>query len=115
MVKDGAADKAGIEDNDVLLEVNGVNVEDSSHDEVVEMIHRSGNILEMLVAAKSVYDLLKGKGANISKLSLEETPKVEVQREESLRDKKHEEDPRPETPPGAPRDRVSHHSKALHI
>lgn len=112
-MKDGAADRAGMEDDDILLEVNGVNVEKSSHDEVVEMIHRSGNTLEMLVAEKSLYDLLKSKGANIKKLSLEETPKVEVQKE-SPRDKKHE-DPRPETPPEAARDRVSHHSKALHI
>ena len=32
--KDGAADRAGVKDNDQIIEVNGVNVEKETHDKV---------------------------------------------------------------------------------
>lgn len=107
MVKDGAADMAGMKDSDILLEVNGVNVENRSHDEVVEMIHHSGNSLEMLVATKSIYDQLKATRMNITSQRLEERPEVQVQSTETNRDENHQQDSRPETPTEAARERVS--------
>lgn len=107
MVKDRAADRAGIKDNDILMEVNGVNVEDRSHDEVVEMIRCSGNSLEMLVATKSVYDQLKAAGLNTTSRRFGERPEVQVQSTETNRDEKHQQDSRPETPTEGARARVS--------
>ncbi|XP_070693921.1 Na(+)/H(+) exchange regulatory cofactor NHE-RF3 [Pempheris klunzingeri] len=78
VVKGGVADGAGLEDEDVVVEVNGVNVEQSSHEEVVEMIRRSGNSLEMLVAKKSVYDQLKAKGVTITRWLLGKTSYAQV-------------------------------------
>uniref|UniRef100_A0A0K2SWC5 PDZ domain-containing protein n=1 Tax=Lepeophtheirus salmonis TaxID=72036 RepID=A0A0K2SWC5_LEPSM len=34
----GAADRAGIKERDIILQVNGINVTESSHDEVVDII-----------------------------------------------------------------------------
>lgn len=107
VVEDRAADRAGIKDNDILMEVNGVNVEDKSHDEVVEMIRCSGNSLEMLVATKSVYDQLKGAGLNTTSQRFGERPEVQVQSTETNRDEKHQQDSRPETPTEGARARVS--------
>lgn len=107
MVKDGVADVAGIKDNDILLEVNGVNVEDRSHDEVVEMIQRSGNSLEMLVVTKSVFDQLKATRANITSQRLGERPEFQIESTENDRDERRQQDSRPETPTEAARERVS--------
>lgn len=98
---------AGIKDNDILVEVNGVNVENRSHDGVVEMIQRSGNSLEMLVASKSVYDRLKATGVNITSQRLRERPEVPVQTTERNRDENRQQDSRSETPTEAARERVS--------
>ncbi|KAM6934172.1 Na(+)/H(+) exchange regulatory cofactor NHE-RF3 [Xenentodon cancila] len=73
VVKDGAADKAGMEDDDIVVEVNQVNVEKRSHGEVVEMIRESGDSLEMLVASKNVYEQLKAQGVAITRQLLGET------------------------------------------
>ncbi|XP_022055050.1 Na(+)/H(+) exchange regulatory cofactor NHE-RF3 [Acanthochromis polyacanthus] len=83
VVEGGAADRAGLENYDVVVEVNGVNVEQRRYEEVVDMIHRSGNSLEMLVAKKSVYDKLKAKGVTITRLLLGETSYIQVHTTES--------------------------------
>lgn len=107
VVKDGVADVAGIKDNDILLEVNGVNVEDRSHDEVVEMIQRSGNSLEMLVVTKSVFDQLKATRAKITSQRLVERPEFQIESTENDRDERRQQDSRPETPTEAARERTS--------
>ncbi|XP_029703237.1 Na(+)/H(+) exchange regulatory cofactor NHE-RF3 [Takifugu rubripes] len=110
VVKDRAADVAGIKDGDILVEINGINVENRSHDEVVEMIHLSGNSLEMLVATKSVYNQLKANGVNITSQLLGECPEVQVQSTETNRDERQLQDnsnSRPETPTEAARERTS--------
>lgn len=107
VVKDGAADLAGVENEDILVEINGVNVENRSHDEVVEMIRHSGNSLNMLLAAKNVYGQLKARGVKITSQLLGEKPEVQVQSTETVKDKRHEDDSRPETPMEAARARVS--------
>ncbi|XP_069569769.1 Na(+)/H(+) exchange regulatory cofactor NHE-RF3 isoform X1 [Brachyistius frenatus] len=78
VVKGGAADRAGMEDNDIVVEVDGVNVEQSGHEEVVALIRSSGSSLEMLLAKKSVYQQLKAKGVAITRLLLGETSYVQV-------------------------------------
>lgn len=113
VVKGGAADKAGLENDDIVIEVNGQNIEQSTHAEVVEIIRRSGDTLEMLVASKDVYQQLKAKGVNITPLLLgeisrgkahtRETP--EPNRQEKWETK--EEAARPETPPHQEKHRVS--------
>ncbi|KAM7380379.1 hypothetical protein PAMP_003681 [Pampus punctatissimus] len=100
VVKGGVADRAGLEDNDIVVEVNGVNVEQSSHEEAVALIRSSGNSLEMLVAKESVYDQLKAKGVSITRLLLGETSNVQVHSVDTpqARKERHEEADRPETP-----------------
>ncbi|KAK2839913.1 hypothetical protein Q5P01_013653 [Channa striata] len=110
VVKGGAADKAGLEDDDIVVEVNGVNVEQSSHQEVVEVIRSSGNSLEMLVAKKSVYDQLKAKGVNITRRLLGETSYVDVHvanKPEATNEVRHEEAATPETSTEPVRERTS--------
>lgn len=108
MVKAGAADKAGLEDDDVVVEVNGVNVEQSTHAEVVEMIRKSGNSLEMLVASKSVYKQLKDKGVTITCQLLEESTNSQIHAADTPEmSKKTQEEAWPETPPQAEKQRVS--------
>ncbi|XP_041663480.1 Na(+)/H(+) exchange regulatory cofactor NHE-RF3 [Cheilinus undulatus] len=110
VVRGGAADRAGMEDDDIVVEVNGVNVEQSSHDEVVEIIHSSGDSLEMLVAKKSVYDQLKARGVTINRLLLGETSYAQVHKAdtpEASTEERHEEEARPETPTEPARERTS--------
>lgn len=109
MVKGGAADRAGLEDDDIVLEVNGVNVEQSSHEEVVEMIHSSGGSLEILVGKRSVDDQLTAKGVTITHQLLGETSYVQVHSSDTSETSKEErhENSRPETPTEAARERVS--------
>lgn len=112
---DGAADGAGMKDGDILVEVNGINVENRSHDEVVEMIRLSGYSLEVLVATKSVYKQLKANGVNITSQLLGESPKVQVQSTGTNRDERHTDNSRPETPTEAARERVCNFIPVIHI
>jgi len=98
VVNGGAADIAGLENDDIVIEINGVNVEQSSHEEVVGMIRRSGNYLEMLVCSKDVYEQLKMRGeTSHGHVHTADTP-------ETI--KKRQEEARPETPTKAERQRV---------
>ncbi|XP_029314745.1 Na(+)/H(+) exchange regulatory cofactor NHE-RF3 [Cottoperca gobio] len=108
VVKGGAADRAGLKDEDIVVEVNGVNVEQSSHEEVVKSISSSSSSLEMLVAKKSVYDQLKSKGVTITRLLVGETSYVQVHTANTPDEEKtHEEKARPETPAEPERERTS--------
>ncbi|XP_057709094.1 Na(+)/H(+) exchange regulatory cofactor NHE-RF3 [Corythoichthys intestinalis] len=78
VVKGGAADVAGLEDDDVVVEVNGKNVEHCTHEEVVELIRATGNELEMLVAAKNVYERLKLRRTPITRQLIGETLRAQV-------------------------------------
>lgn len=50
VIPGGVADKAGVRVKDRLLQVNGENVEMSTHDEVVEKIKQGGNDVMFLLA-----------------------------------------------------------------
>ncbi|NWW96756.1 NHRF3 protein, partial [Rhynochetos jubatus] len=46
----GAAVKAGVQNNDRLIEINGKNVENDTHEEVVEKVKKSGNHVMFLLS-----------------------------------------------------------------
>lgn len=110
VVKGGAADRAGLENDDIVIEVNGNNVEQSTHAEAVNIIRRSGNTLEMLVARQDVYKQLKATGVKTTPLLLGESSKGKTHTAEAPepnRKEKQQEEARPETPPQQERQRVS--------
>ncbi|XP_060732220.1 Na(+)/H(+) exchange regulatory cofactor NHE-RF3 isoform X1 [Tachysurus vachellii] len=86
VVKGGAAERAGLEDDDILVEVNGVNTEQSTHEEAVNLIRSSGDTLVLLVAEKDAYDHLKAKGIAITPklLDTENTPAESRERTPSV-------------------------------
>ncbi|XP_015745285.1 Na(+)/H(+) exchange regulatory cofactor NHE-RF3 [Python bivittatus] len=53
--KDGPADVAGLQDDDIVIEVNGTNVENEDYEDVVARIHDGGNRLTLLVCGEEVY------------------------------------------------------------
>ncbi|KAI1885350.1 hypothetical protein AGOR_G00219230 [Albula goreensis] len=118
VAKGGAADKAGLEDGDIVIEVEGVNVEEVPYEDVVDMIKASGDRLVLLVTEKRVYDHLKAQQIAITTLLLarnsleeprtptrlqevkeeEEEEEEKGKKEERAEEKKEEETPRPATP-----------------
>ncbi|MBV98074.1 Na(+)/H(+) exchange regulatory cofactor NHE-RF3, partial [Eschrichtius robustus] len=59
--KGGPADLAGLEDEDVITEVNGVNVLDEPYEKVVDRIQSSGKNVILLVCGKKAYDYFQAK------------------------------------------------------
>lgn len=97
VVRGGAADRAGLEDDDIVIQVNGENVEMCSHNEVVTMISNSGSSLELLVASRQVYEHLKGDAVAITHHPPKEPVYAQVT-PTSMREERHEQNSRPETP-----------------
>ncbi|KFV49884.1 Na(+)/H(+) exchange regulatory cofactor NHE-RF3, partial [Tyto alba] len=62
----GPADTAGVENNDFLVEVNGVNVINESYDKVVARIQDSGDRLTLLVCNKDAYKYFQGQNIPIT-------------------------------------------------
>lgn len=65
VVPGGVAEKAGIKVKDHLLEVNGENVEKSSHDQVVEKIKQGRNSLMLLLADEETNTFYQNKHAKM--------------------------------------------------
>ncbi|XP_069058727.1 Na(+)/H(+) exchange regulatory cofactor NHE-RF3 [Pleurodeles waltl] len=59
VVKGGPADVAGLQDEDIVLEVNGVNVETASYEDVVMRIRDAKGKLTLLVASSEAYEYFK--------------------------------------------------------
>lgn len=59
--KGGPADLAGLEDEDIIIEVNGVNVLDEPYDKVVDRIQSSGKNVTLLVCGKNAYNYFQAK------------------------------------------------------
>lgn len=59
--KGGPADKAGLEDEDILIEVNGENVQDEPYEKVVDRVKSSGEHVTLLVCGKEAYDYFQAK------------------------------------------------------
>ncbi|NXJ90657.1 NHRF3 protein, partial [Corythaixoides concolor] len=62
----GPADTAGVENNDFLVEVNGVNVMNESYDKVVARIQDTGDRLTLLVCSKDAYQYFQGQNIPIT-------------------------------------------------
>lgn len=63
---DGPADIAGLQDDDILIEVNGVNVEKEVYENVVARIRDGGNKLTLLVCEEQAYQYFKSQNISIS-------------------------------------------------
>ncbi|CAL8268489.1 unnamed protein product [Lota lota] len=111
VVKGGVADRAGLEDEDIVVEVNSINVEASTHEEVVDLIHRSGSSLELLVAGKSVYDQLKARGVAITPMLLGSCSAARVHTLATV-EARSEDRSRTQTPPPQARERTPSVSSA---
>lgn len=59
--KGGPADKAGLEDEDIIIEVNGENVQDEPYERVVDRIKGSSEHVTLLVCGKKAYDYFRAK------------------------------------------------------
>uniref|UniRef100_A0A8C3FHM1 PDZ domain containing 1 n=1 Tax=Chrysemys picta bellii TaxID=8478 RepID=A0A8C3FHM1_CHRPI len=64
--KGGPADAAGLEEEDILVEVNGVNVLNETYDKVVAKISDSGDRLTLLVCRKATYEYFKSQNIPIT-------------------------------------------------
>ncbi|XP_015735293.1 Na(+)/H(+) exchange regulatory cofactor NHE-RF3 isoform X2 [Coturnix japonica] len=64
--KHGPADIAGVENNDVLVEVNGVNVMNEPYDNVVARIKESGDKVTLLVCSKDAYKYFQDQNIPIT-------------------------------------------------
>ncbi|XP_058042354.1 Na(+)/H(+) exchange regulatory cofactor NHE-RF3 [Ahaetulla prasina] len=53
--EDGPANIAGLQDDDIVIEVNGTNVENEEYEDVVARIQDSGNSLTLLVCEEKAY------------------------------------------------------------
>ncbi|NWX28136.1 NHRF3 protein, partial [Notiomystis cincta] len=62
----GPAGRAGVENDDFLVEVNGVNVTNESYDKVVTRIQSSGDRLTLLVCSKDAYRYFQGQNIPIT-------------------------------------------------
>ncbi|XP_078282877.1 Na(+)/H(+) exchange regulatory cofactor NHE-RF3-like [Rhinoraja longicauda] len=61
----GAAEKAGLQMDDRLIEVNGVNIEDCTHFQVAKKIKESGDSVTFLVADQKTDAYYRNKGIKI--------------------------------------------------
>lgn len=59
--KGSPAGLAGLEDEDVIIEVNGANVLDEPYEKVVERIQSSGENVTLLVCGKKAYEYFQAK------------------------------------------------------
>ncbi|XP_032878999.1 Na(+)/H(+) exchange regulatory cofactor NHE-RF3 [Amblyraja radiata] len=66
IVNGSPASEAGLEVSDILIEVNGVNVEVDTHDELVKKISSSGDKLSLLVVGKEEYEDFKASKTALS-------------------------------------------------
>lgn len=64
--KGGPADLAGLEDEDVIIEVNGVNVLDEPYEKVVDRIQSSGKNVMLLVTYRSSVFFFTGQQYSLS-------------------------------------------------
>lgn len=96
MAKGGAADRAGLEDEDIVVEVDGVNVEARPYEDVVGMIRASGSSLVLLVLEQQAYDYFKAQKIPITTLLLSQdhfkTPHTPTSLEEVKEEEEEEEE-----------------------
>lgn len=59
--KGSPAELAGLADDDIIIEVNGVNVLDESYEKVVDRVQSSGKSVTLLVCGKKAYEEFQAK------------------------------------------------------
>lgn len=59
--KGSPADLAGLEDEDIIIEVDGVNVLDEPYEKVVDRIQSSGKNVTLLVCGQKAYNYFQAK------------------------------------------------------
>lgn len=64
--KGGPADVAGLQDDDIVIEVNGMNVENKDYEDVVAKVQQSGNKLTLLVCGEAAYKYYKSQNIPIT-------------------------------------------------
>ncbi|XP_056415757.1 Na(+)/H(+) exchange regulatory cofactor NHE-RF3-like isoform X3 [Hyla sarda] len=74
--KGGPADVAGIKEDDILLEVNGVNVEKNAYEDVIMKIKEAGAKVTLLVASQEAYDYFKAKKIPITSSMADPLPET---------------------------------------
>merc|ERR1712113_738643 len=57
-------DLAGVKDNDIIVEINGTNVESTSHAHVVDLIRESGDKVSFLIVDKETDEYYKSRYLN---------------------------------------------------
>ena len=60
------AEAGGLKDGDRIIEVNGDNVEDDTHQQVIQRIKAGGNETRMLVLDKAADEYYRGKGIAVN-------------------------------------------------
>lgn len=96
--KGGPADTAGLKDDDILIEVNGVNVENENYENVVARIREGGNRLMLLVRAEKADQYFGSETSSAAATSIaapphdnnDPPPYTEVQEPQKLLSEAHE-------------------------
>lgn len=66
VIPGGVADRAGVRANDRLLEINGENVEGSTHDQVVAKMKLAGSSIMLLLADEETHRHYKNRQEKIA-------------------------------------------------
>uniref|UniRef100_A0A8C0GY31 PDZ domain containing 1 n=1 Tax=Chelonoidis abingdonii TaxID=106734 RepID=A0A8C0GY31_CHEAB len=73
-VEEGSpADRAGLNDGDRILRVNGLFVDKEEHAQVVELVKRSGNSVTVLILDEASYEKAEKEGVNFEELGQKQT------------------------------------------
>ncbi|XP_072332142.1 Na(+)/H(+) exchange regulatory cofactor NHE-RF3 [Scyliorhinus torazame] len=86
VVKGSTAEEAGLKENDIVMEVNGINVEADTHEELVEKIKSSGVKLSLLVIGKEDYHHFKATNTPTSPTEIPEPTPQAVSNPESIKE-----------------------------
>uniref|UniRef100_A0A7N5K912 PDZ domain containing 1 n=1 Tax=Ailuropoda melanoleuca TaxID=9646 RepID=A0A7N5K912_AILME len=84
------AEVAGLEDEDIIIEVNGVNVEDEPYEKVVDRIQSSGKNVTLLVCGKKAYDYFQAKKIPIVSSMADPLAAPADSKEETLAEPQHD-------------------------
>ncbi|KAG9471435.1 hypothetical protein GDO78_014734, partial [Eleutherodactylus coqui] len=76
VIKGGPADVGGIKDDDFLVEVNGVNVEKETYEDVVMMIKAAGENVTLLVVSQDGYEHFKAQKIPITSSMADPLPEA---------------------------------------
>ena len=73
----GASDRAGVREGDLLIKVNGQQVTDSNHGDVVQLLRQHGSYVELTVVHSSRLESIGGSMADVFSTLLQEVDGAE--------------------------------------